>query len=65
MKNARVYQSSGVTALDEAALRWTESARFDPAEKDHAAVEGRERFRIKFQWRDGDLRRQPRTAGGH
>jgi TonB family protein len=48
MKKASVYESSGVLALDEAALRWAESALYDPAEKDQKPVEGLERFRVKF-----------------
>jgi TonB family protein len=52
MLKASVYRSSGVAALDEAALRWAESAGFDPAEHDHHAIEATLFFRVKFQMSD-------------
>jgi TonB family protein len=48
-ERAGVYQSSGVAALDDAALRWTEQAGFYPSERDHKAVDGVLQFGVKFQ----------------
>jgi TonB family protein len=52
MLKASVARSSGAAALDEAALRWAESAGFDPAEHDHHAIEATMVFRVKFQMSD-------------
>jgi TonB family protein len=49
MEKAAVYESSGVPELDQAAIRWTEQATFYPAERDHRAVDGTLRVRIRFQ----------------
>jgi len=52
MLKASVYSSSGVTELDQAAIRWTEQARFRPAEHDHQAVDATILFVVKFQMRN-------------
>jgi TonB family protein len=48
MQKAAVYSSSGVPELDEAAIRWTEQARFRPAERDHRAADGVLVFIVRF-----------------
>jgi len=49
LDKAAVYESSGVPELDQAAMRWTQQANFYPAERDHRAVDGTLRIRIRFQ----------------
>jgi len=48
-QQASVYTSSGVPELDDAAMRWTQQARFSPAERDHQAVDGTLLFAVRFQ----------------
>jgi TonB family protein len=49
MQKAEVYTSSGVADLDDAAMRWTQQAKFLPAERDHQPVDGSLLFMIRFQ----------------
>lgn len=51
MQKAAIYSSSGVPELDDAAMRWTQQARFHPAEEDHSPVDGTTNFIVKFQLR--------------
>ena len=51
MQKATIYASSGVPDLDDAAIRWTQQARFRPAERDHHPVESQVKFVVKFQLR--------------
>lgn len=51
LQEAAVVQSSGVPDLDQAALSWTQQARFLPAEHDHKAVEGSFAFMVRFTLR--------------
>lgn len=48
-EKAQVYDSSGVDELDDAAIRWTEQAKFLPAESDHKPIDATMRFRMKFK----------------
>jgi TonB family protein len=50
-QKAAVVSSSGVGALDEAALGWTQQVQFLPAELDHKPVDGVMMFRVKFSLR--------------
>ena len=52
LEKAQVYASSGVAALDEAAIRWTQQAKFLPAESDHKPLAATMRFRVKFKLSD-------------
>src|SRR5262249_24117004 len=52
VQQASVYKSSGVAELDDAAMRWSQQARFRPAERDHQAAEGTLLFAVKFQLRN-------------
>ena len=52
VQQASVYTSSGVAELDEAAMRWTQQARFRPAERDHQPADGSLLFAVKFQLRN-------------
>jgi TonB family protein len=52
MEKAQIYASSGVDALDEAAIRWTQQAKFLPAESNHKPVDATMRFRVRFKLTD-------------
>jgi len=52
LQKASVYTSAGVPELDDAAIRWTQQARFRPAEVGHQAVDATLLFIVKFQMRD-------------
>ncbi len=43
-----VYTSSGIAELDQAAIRWAQQAHFQPAERDHEAVDDTLTFVVKF-----------------
>ena len=47
---AEIYTTSGVPELDQAALRWTLSARYLPAERDHQAVDAVMRLGVRFKF---------------
>jgi TonB family protein len=52
MQKAGIYSSSGVVELDDAAVRWTQQAKFYPAEHDHQAVDADMLFVLRFQMRN-------------
>jgi TonB family protein len=52
MEYAEVAKTSGVDALDEAALTWTERTGFHPAGKDGKAIADTMRFAVKFDLQD-------------
>jgi TonB family protein len=51
MQKAQIYTSSGVAELDEAAVRWTQQARFLPAQRDQQAIDGTMVFKVRFMLR--------------
>jgi TonB family protein len=52
MLHAAVFDSSGVSDLDAAALAWTQRANFSPGERDHQPVAGELNFRVNFKLTD-------------
>jgi TonB family protein len=51
-QQVQVYESSGVPALDAAAARWAEQASYRPAQREHQAVDGTLKFRVRFSLHD-------------
>jgi TonB family protein len=48
VEKAAVYQSSGVSELDDAAITWTLQAKFIPAERDHQPIAVTPKLPIRF-----------------